>query len=103
MPLIDLSNAVFNSGFEADATLTINSVASTVDAIWLSEYQLNQTLGIDYSGEEPAVAVKSSLVSSAVRQRDTITMSGKNGGSAMKIRDIKDLNNGVSILVLQYD
>jgi len=103
MALIDLSAAIFSSGLEADATLTVNSVASTIDSIWMSEYMLSNTLGVNYSGEEPVVAVKSSVVTSAVINRDTITISGKNGGSAMTIREIKDLNNGISLLVLQMD
>ncbi len=104
--LIDISDALFNSGLEVDAVITsgVNSYSGKV--IFRNQYQRSPLMDINYQGSNPIAMCEFTMVddwSSIATNTDTIIIDGENGGAAFKIREVKPAKPNYTILELSYD
>ena len=98
----DLSDGIFNSGLEEAATIKIGSAQTAIKAIPLNEYQRSQMM-IDYAGSDPMVLVKTTDAASVTINTDQIKTASINSNAFCTIKEKKDLGNGSTALMLQYD
>ncbi len=104
--LIDISDALFDSGLEKDAVITHGAASYSGKCIFRNPYQRSGLMGVDYEGSSPIAICEFSMIDdwdALVNGTDTIIIDGENGGAAFKIREKKPNGPSYTILELSYD
>lgn len=86
-----------------DAVIKINSVQSSIKAIYLNDFQKAQLLSVSFDASKPTCAILTSAHTSAVADRDQIKITGENNNGWFTIRSIQPSSKGLTILELSTD
>jgi hypothetical protein len=101
--ITDISDAVFNSGLEKEATIVINGSLKTINVIHVNEYMRNMLVNVQWQGSEPLALAKSSDLDGLKNNRDTIKISGEHNNQYLTIREAEPNSKNLTLLRLSYD